>query len=109
MKAVNPLFINNKTYKAGDEIPDEVFAGNPSFLKGLLERGMVSESGKSNKPVVTKPPVPETKIDFNPPKPVEIKNQNDLKKAVEETPEAKPVVETKIEQPAPKRGRASKA
>lgn len=114
-RVVNPFVLGTKVFKKGDLVTEEVFAPNNSMFKGMADKGFII----SDKEVAKEIPVAtvytkETKIDFNPVKPkappaVEIKNQEELQKAVEDKPEVKPVVETKIEQPSNKKGRASKA
>ncbi|MFA5071230.1 MAG: hypothetical protein WC511_02555 [Candidatus Pacearchaeota archaeon] len=106
MKVVNPLSINNKTYLPGQDIPDSLFVDNPTLKKGLIEKGFILETKKNVKNEVKKDETPQ------PPKAVEVNTQEELKKAIEgedkKDMEVIPLVETKIEQPAPKRGRASK-
>ena len=96
MKVVNAFVLNGKTYLPGVEVKEENFLGQEVIMQNFLRLGFLTKIGAKE----TVAPVKQIA------KAIEIKTQDDLKKAVEgEKPEVKqepaklevkPVVEAEV-------------
>lgn len=99
MKVVNAFVLGGKTYLPGTEVKEEVFLGQEAIMLNFLKLGFLTKRGNKAEVVAT---APVRQL----PKAVEIKNQDDLRKAVEgDKPEkkqevtqleVKPVVENEV-------------
>lgn len=101
LKVIYAFMYQGKTYLPGAEVDANLFLGKEAILQNFLKTGFLVEVGKkaSVKPVVKDAPASvslEAPKPVKVPKAVEINNQEDLRKAVEEKPEKKPET-TKLE------------
>lgn len=103
-KIVNPFVLNQKTYNVGEIVPEKVFLGQEKVQENFLRIGFIQEVSETASPekAVVAPKVKEVpSMPVKPaatlPKPIEIRNLNDLQKVIEN----KPVEAPKPPAPAP--------